>query len=404
MTKKIGLYKSKGKWSVRWFGRYDPATGKTKRYSKTFERKADAVKYQEKMKAEFGQGVERDPSNTRLKEYMEKWLNDQAGLGNVRPATALLYKVTFSRLYKHFGEDCLLRGISRADAKGFLGDISPTGKREKPLSKWTRHKTFRHCKTVFSEAVRDGIISVNPFTDIEVENGKPSEWYYLKPAEFHKLLAVTPTLREKVLYCLAYTVGLRESEALSLYWTNIDFDRDRVCIANRPATKNYPPFFVKDDDKRVIPLPKFTMDLLSKLQIEAAEGVPFVLMDKQADMKIRDKWCKCREQGHDWFNRSLANNVIRDFHRRVKQAGIDTAGKVLTVHVLRKCCIQNWANSLPMNVVKELAGHSDIETTNKFYNTVDEIHLKEAAQLGDNLLATDAKLTFSANSEQKQEA
>ena len=57
-----------------------------------------------------------------------------------------------------------------------------------------------------------------------------------------------------------------------------------------------------------------------------------------------------------------------------------------------------------MNVVKELAGHADIETTNKYYNTVDETHLKEAAQLGDNLLATDGKLTFSANSEQKQEA
>jgi integrase len=356
------------------------------------------------MKAEFGQGVERDPSNTRLKEYMEKWLSVQIGLGNVRPATALLYKVTFSRLYKHFGEDCLLRSISRTDAKDFLGGISPTGNREKPLSKWTRHKTFRHCKTVFSEAVRDGIISVNPFAGLEVENGKPSEWYYLKPTEFHKLLAVTPTLREKVLYCLAYTAGLRESEILSLYWTNIDFDRGRVCIANRPATENYPPFFVKDDDKRVIPLPKFTMDLLTKLQLEADEGVPFVLMDKSADISISNKWKLCREQGKEWFNRNLANNVLRDFQRRVKQAGIDTAGKKLTVHVLRKCCIQNWANSLPMNVVKELAGHSDIETTSKFYNTVDEIHLKEAAQLGDNLMTTDHKLTISANSEQKQEA
>jgi integrase len=404
MTTKIGLYKDRKQWRVRWFGRFDPNTGKVKRYSKKFERKADAIKFQEKMKAEFGQGLERDPSNTKLKEYMEKWLNVQIGLGNVRPATALLYKVTFSRLYKHFGEDCLLRSISRTDAKDFLGGISPTGMREKPLSKWTKHKTFRHCKTVFSEAVRDGIISVNPFAGLEVENGKPSEWYYLKPAEFHKLLAVTPTLREKVLYCLAYTAGLRESEILSLYWTNIDFDRGRVCIANRPATENYPPFFVKDDDKRVIPLPKFTMDLLTKLQLEADEGVPFVLMDKWVDISISNKWKLCREQKKEWFNRNLANNVLRDFQRRVKQAGIDTAGKKLTVHVLRKCCIQNWANSLPMNVVKELAGHSDIETTSKFYNTVDEIHLKEAAQLGDNLLTTDLKLTFSANSEQKQEA
>ena len=71
-------------------------------------------------------------------------------------------------------------------------------------------------------------------------------------------------------------------------------------------------------------------------------------------------------------------------------------GKNLTVHILRKCCLKNWANSLPMNAVQKLAGHSDIETTTCFDSTVDEMHLNAAAKLGDNLLATDGKLTFSA--------
>jgi hypothetical protein len=57
-----------------------------------------------------------------------------------------------------------------------------------------------------------------------------------------------------------------------------------------------------------------------------------------------------------------------------------------------------------MNVVKELGGHSDIETTNKYYSTADETHLTEAAEFGDKLLRTDLKLTFSGNSEQKQES
>jgi hypothetical protein len=55
-----------------------------------------------------------------------------------------------------------------------------------------------------------------------------------------------------------------------------------------------------------------------------------------------------------------------------------------------------------MNVVKELAGHSDIETTNRFYSAVDEMHLQAAAKLGDKLLATDLKLTFSTVSEENQ--
>jgi hypothetical protein len=53
-------------------------------------------------------------------------------------------------------------------------------------------------------------------------------------------------------------------------------------------------------------------------------------------------------------------------------------------------------------LLTELAWHSDVETTNRFYVTVDEMHLNEAAKLGDNLLATDHKMTFSAISEQNQ--
>lgn len=402
MTTKIGLYKDKKQWRVRWFGRYDPATGKTKRYSKKFERKMDAEKFQEKMKAEFGQGVERDPSNETLKSYAESWLNRKTKIESIRPATVLLYEGTFERLYGFFGSDRLLRSISRNDAKDFLAGLKPKSERIESLSDWAKHRILRQCKTFFSEIVKDGIISVNPFGDIKVCEGKPSEWYYLKPDVFHKLLDVTPTLREKVLYCLAYTAGLRESEILSLYWSNIDFDKGRVRIVNRPATKELPGFYIKDDDAREIPLPKFTLDLMTKLQLESPDGVPFVLIDEQRCQRIRDKWKQCREQGEDWFNHNLANNTITNFHRRVKQAGIETSGKKLTVHVLRKCCIQNWANVLPMNVVKELAGHSDIETTNRFYSTVDEEHLNAAAQLGDKLLATDLKLTFSGVSEEKQ--
>lgn len=74
----------------------------------------------------------------------------------------------------------------------------------------------------------------------------------------------------------------------------------------------------------------------------------------------------------------------------------------LTVHTLRKCAGQNWADYMPVNVVKELAGHSNIETINRFYSTVDEEHLKVAVKIGDELLTTDLKLTFPTISEENQ--
>ena len=77
-------------------------------------------------------------------------------------------------------------------------------------------------------------------------------------------------------------------------------------------------------------------------------------------------------------------------------------------HFFCKCCVQNWANNLPMNVVKELMGHSSIATTQKFYNQVDDNHRAKAAAVIDMLVSgtdaenekqykTDARLTPSSN-------
>ena len=52
-------------------------------------------------------------------------------------------------------------------------------------------------------------------------------------------------------------------------------------IENRPETPTIPPFHIKDYEARRIPLPRHTLDILTKLQTEAAESVPFVLLDEQ---------------------------------------------------------------------------------------------------------------------------
>lgn len=403
MNTKVGIYKdeSKGQWRVRWYGRYDPKKGKQKRYSKTFRKKKDAEQFKKQKEGEFNQGVSRDPSNETLKDYADRWLKYKTQVEGIRPATVILYKETLNRLYDYFGNDRLLRSIKFSDAKDFLASLKPIMKGKKSLSDWAKHRVLRQCKTLFSDVVKDGIMPQSPFVNVKVSKGKPSEWYYLKPDEFHRLLNAAPTLQEKALYALAYTAGLRESEALALYWTNIDFESGELKIVNRPASETYPPFNVKDSDARIIPLPKFTIDLLTQLHNEAPENVPFVLMNKAGANGICRRWKRLQEQDKDWLNRYWANNVIRKFHVRVKRAEIKTAEKKLTVHVLRKCCIQNWANELPMNVVKELAGHSSIETTNEFYSTVDKSHREAAAKIGDKLLGgntSDLFLTFSGNS------
>jgi len=412
MTKAVGLYRCENGWKVRWFGEYKPDTGKQKRYSRKFAKMKDAVKFKKAKEKEMEQGAPRDLSTATLKEYAEQWLKDKTINDDLRPATVLLYELTMKRLYNHFGPDMLIRNINRKSAKTFLANLKPI-KGDKKLGSWSRHRVIRQCKTLFKEAVKDGTISTNPFNDIAKPKCSASDWYYLKVNEYMAILDVTPTLREKVLYALAYTCGLRESEALALYWTNIDFGKKHIRIASRPETDDYPPFEVKDSDVRTIPLPDMTVDLLTPLLDKAPKNGPFVLMDEQGCQRIRKKWQQCRERDRHWLNRYWSNNVIRNFHRRVRWAKIDNKGKELTVHVLRKCCCQNWANNLPMNVVKEFMGHSSIDTTEKFYSNVDADHFEKAKDTMNELLKpttekagagmTDPKLTFSGKKEQKKD-
>jgi integrase len=395
-TQKIGLYKEKTakgvQWRVRWFGEYCPGTGKTKRYGKTFERKIDAQEFLASKAEEFKKGVLRDPSKATLKEYAENWLTNKVKLERIRLGTEILYKETLARLYEYFGENSPIRSIDQLKAKNFLSGLQPKMESKTVLSNWTLQRIYRHCKTLFKSVVKDGIAKVNPFEEIKIAKGKPSQWYYLKQLEYLKLLDATSSLNEKVLYALCYTAGLRETEALTLRWVDIDFEKSRLNIVNQKATETLPPFDIKDGEQRetAIPIPQHTINLLTLLQAESPAGSPYVLITGEQFDRVVKKWKDCQETGKRWSYRNWAYNIPRNFNLRVKKAGIETGGRSLTVHTLRKCCIQNWQNYLPMNYVTKFAGHSDSQTTETYYSTIDESRLNDIAQAA-NKLITDAQ-------------
>jgi integrase len=212
-------------------------------------------------------------------------------------------------------------------------------------------------------------------------------------------------LNEKVLYALCYTGGLRLSEALSLRWSEVDFNKGRVSIVNQPETDILPPFEPKDKESRTVPLPEDTLNLLLQLHEQAPEKVQYVVLTRERYEKILAKWKECRKTNRPWRNSYFARNVLRNFRERLHRAEIKAGNNKLTIHTLRKACTQNWANDLPMNVVKEFAGHSSIVTTQRFYSKVTDEHFDQAKKAADKRLkeaqkkagaeTTDRKMTFS---------
>ncbi|MGA2324582.1 MAG: tyrosine-type recombinase/integrase [Sedimentisphaerales bacterium] len=78
-----------------------------------------------------------------------------------------------------------------------------------------------------------------------------------------------------------------------------------------------------------------------------------------------------------------ANNLIRNFNVICRRAGV----KKCTLHDLRRSAITNWAKKLPIQVVQQLAGHSDIATTRQCYLPVRPEDLASASKVLNSILA-----------------
>ncbi len=98
-------------------------------------------------------------------------------------------------------------------------------------------------------------------------------------------------------------------------------------------------------------------------------------------------------------SQDLVNNVLRRLKALCQRAGVPPH----SVHDLRRSCITNWAKHLPIHVVQQLAGHSNIRTTQKYYLSVQSEDIKKAQRVQPKLLGkipasdlTDPLVTHSA--------
>ncbi len=398
MISKVGLYRDPRKkrpWILRWYGGDDPATGRQKRYSKSFKLKRDAETFRLQKEIEFDQGNRRDkPKQITLEEFCRIYTECLT----VRPETVKLYDNTKRRLLDHFGCRTLLNQITPLRAEQFMASLKPlSGKGE--LSTSARHRVLRNCRTMFNKAVDWEILKRNVFAKVTAPKILTRDWHYLTPQQYKRLLKVAPSLRWRAFYALCYTVALRLGEALAILWTDIDYEKGQVKIQRRPGTAALPPFEIKDKDSRIIDLPRQSIEVLEDLYSYydgTQTGSPYIVLDRRQYERVKVKWARYQEQKRPWSNKNLLNNVLTNFKRHLKKAGIEAQeGKSLSVQTLRKSCIQNWANNINNpEVVKVLAGHCNLKTTMQYYCRIDSDQRAKAAAAIDNLLIqADARMT-----------
>lgn len=196
-------------------------------------------------------------------------------------------------------------------------------------------------------------------------------WYW-RLLSLYTVTPLTPILTT------TYTTGIRLQELLNLTWADIEFKEGQLYVTRKTESDWIQPWQPKDHEMRVIPLSDQAVNLLAAWQSVSPENCPYVFM-------VQERWDYYRKQVSEkrWTEgQDLVNNLLRRLKTICRRAGV----LLYSFHDLRRSCITNWAKYLPIHVVQQLAGHSDIRTTQKYYLSVQSEDIKKAQLVQSKLL------------------
>ena len=371
-------------WVVRWFG------SDGDRYSKSFKSRKEADKFAESQQQEVRQGKGDAPQPVSLKVFYDE--HKQLMTGNVARKTLHMQLATLKLLAGSVGWERPVHRIAAKDIERFRSERLTAG-----LAPASANKEVKTLRRLFNLAILRGYLpqTGNPCSGVPLLKIGRKRPPYCPPKDFEALAGKTKDAMWRAMLVVIYTTGLRLREAMNLTWGDIDFAAGQVHVTRRDANGLVQAWTPKDHELRSIPLPKQAIDLLARWQTIAPEQCPYAFMDQ-------GRWDYYRQQIQEkaWrAGQDLTNNVLRRFQTICRQAGVGP----YTVHDLRRSCITNWAKELPIHVVQQLAGHSDIKTTQQFYLSVRPEDVVKAQQVQQELVgelgapdgATDQKVTNS---------
>lgn len=236
-----------GRWRARYHieGRWFPA-------GRTFETKAEAGRFLDRIRTELDRGEWRDPrlGKTLLRDWAETFMATKADLA---PRTASGYRSLLrSRILPMFGSMQLVR-IRPSDARRWLADMANDG-----LSASRRRQALGLLSQILDAAVADGIITTSHCSSVPEPD-------YLSPEEVERLIAATPPPWDLLVLILIYG-GLRWGEAAALRRSSCNLLRSRLLITESLAEVDGILHFgpTKTHQRRTVSLPTFVRDRLAE--------------------------------------------------------------------------------------------------------------------------------------------
>ena len=368
IPKNLWAKRRKSSWEVRW---YD---SEGKRLSKSFKDRKEAYDYSRKIQDKVNIGKADKCSKITLKNFALE--HKKLMVGQVAHSTLKDQMRTLNLFKEHVGDEVLLEKIYPRYAESFISHRLSEG-----LSPATVNKDIRTLKSIFNRAINPrGYLAegTNPFEKIKQRKLADKPPKYVSPDVFIEVFEAANAIWWKAFLSLAYTTAGRRNEILNLTWQDIDFENQTVSFSPKVASAKILYWEPKDHERRIIPISGEVVLLLADLQAESDEGNPYVFIKTKRLNHILHR----RKIGTWESDFELINNLIRSIEVICNRADVE----VFTPHDLRRSCITNWAKKIPIQTVQKLAGHSNMETTRKYYLSIQEGDLEEARKIQSNIM------------------
>jgi len=368
-TKRGNPFRRVGKKGTTWVAMYYITASdgkKQQKYKGGFRTKAEAQVFLNDVRAKIANHTYVEPSKITVKEYIEKWFEDnykryENNGDNQRQYssnTIYQYENDIRRNIVPYIGGIPLQALNRQCVKKLYDDLLERG-----LSANSIRLTNSVLSKALNEAVYDGLIAINPCKGVR----KPKITKYAAKVfdeeETKCLMKAIRGTSVELPILIALSLGVRRGEALGIRFGDCDFQNNTIHIQQQITMVKHDGTgqeiyglapLKTEKSNRVIGAPPALMTMIKKRWIQV----------KKDKLKCRDYDDKdlvnCHEDG-TFLN---PKSVYRQYRRIIKGAGLPAN----RFHDLRGTQItMAYAKGAPLKYISENAGHSTISMTANTY-------------------------------------
>jgi integrase len=264
---------------------------------------------------------------------------------NLAPSSVNLYIGAITSFLKYLGDHLLIEYTPQMIEQFKISHL-------RCVSNTKVNIDFRSLKSVFGTAVNWGLLQENPFKRCKQLRLPQMRPLYLTPEDFQKLLSVIQYDWFRDLVRFAVATMMRVGEIVNIKWSSIDLEWRLILVENTETYRT------KTRKSRVVPMNDWVYYFLAQKERKSEHIFTF-----PNGKSLRVGYLSTR------------------FTKYVRKAPID---KKIHFHSLRHTSL-TWMhhNGVPSESLRQIAGHSSIQTTQLYTHALPQ-HLLDAANTLNN--------------------